>query len=504
MTHSQRIAKNTLMLYFRQVLIMLSALYTVRVVLAALGAEAYGTFNVIAGLVSMFSFLTSCIAGAAQRFFSYDLGQGGEETLKGTFTSIVLIFVIISFFVLLFAETIGLWFVRNKMKVDEQFKISILYIYQFALISFVFSMFVSPFLACIIAHEDMQIYAWLSIFEAIMKLGIAFAISHINSNRLIFYGFLLMCVSISQFLMYGIVCIFKYRGCRISKTINTKSLKEISSFLGWNLFGSVAGVVKNQGITILVNQFFNPVVIAARSIAIQINVAVSSFAVNFSSAMNPQIVKQYAGKNYSDYHWLICRGAKYTFLLMWVFILPLMSCMPIVLSIWLKNVPDHTELFVNLVLIETLIETISFPMLTGVQATGKVKNYQIILGILFALSLPISYILFKFNFGAECVFIVGIVINLVCILIRYIFLHALTNLAFQMFIKLTIIPILLTSFPSTLLFILYKIFVPETCLSQVIGALFIFFVVCITIYFLGLDTLERRSIKNKINERFKN
>ena len=501
--NSSRIAKNTLMLYFRQILIMLVSLYTVRVILNALGADAYGTYNVIAGIVAMFSFLTSCIAGAAQRFFSYDLGKGGEDSLKETFSAILLIFIIVSFVVLFFAETVGLWFVRNRLKVDEQFKSAIIYIYQFSLISFVFVMFVSPFLACIIAHEDMQIYAWLSIIEAILKLGVALVVSHIQKERLVFYGLLLMCVSILQFLMYGSVCIKKYKGCRFSKKININYLKEISSFLGWNLFGSISGVVKNQGITILVNQFFNPVVIAARSISMQINAAVSSFAVNFSSAMNPQIVKQYAGQNYKEYHRLICRGAKYTFLLMWIFIIPLMSCMSLVLSLWLKNVPENTILFADLVLIETLLETISFPMLTGVQATGKVKHYQIILGCVTASSLPISWILFRFNFGAEWVFIVGIVINILCVFIRYVFLYVLTNLEFWLFCRLTLIPIILTSLPSILLFILYKLLIPETGLYQIIGALFNFFVVCMSIYIFGFDKKERDNIKKRIIEKFK-
>lgn len=502
-SNSQRIAKNTLMLYFRQILIMAVSLYTVRVVLAALGAEAYGTYNVVAGIVAMFSFLTSVISNAAQRYFSYDLGAGQEEQLKETFTSILLIFIIIILFVLVVAETLGLWFINNRLVVLEEFKNSVPFVYQFSLLSFVFVMLVSPFLACILAHEDMKIYAWVSIFEAGAKLLLAFLLSFFYDNRLVAYSFMLMSISFALLIVYAFICIKKYSSCRLVKKINKNRLLEIFSFMGWNLFGSLSDVLKNQGVNILINQFFNPVVNAARSVAMQINAAVSSFAVNFSSALNPQIVKQYAEKNYSDYYELVCRGAKYTFLLMWIFILPLMNCMPFTLSIWLKEVPAKTVIFADLVLIETLVTSISYPLITAVQATGRVKNYQIVLGTLLALTLPFSWILFKLGFAAECVFIIGIVLNLFSLCIRYLFLQVMTKLPFSIFFRNTVFPIFKVVILPIIVFLIWNNFFNKSPVFEILGTCILFFVVTFAIYILGFDDTERNKLKVWILEKLK-
>ena len=502
-SNSQRIAKNTLMLYFRHILIMAVSLYTVRVVLSMLGAEAYGTYNVVAGIVAMFSFLTSVISNAAQRYFSYDLGAGQEEQLKETFTSILLIFIIIIIFVLVIAETLGLWFINNKLVVLEEFKNSVPFVYQFSLLSFIFVMLVSPFLASILAHEDMKIYAWVSIFEAGAKLLLAFLLSFFHDNRLVAYSFMLMSISFALLIIYAFICIKKYSSCRLVKKINKKRLFEIFSFMGWNLFGSLSGVLKNQGVNILINQFFNPVVNAARSVAMQINAAVSSFAVNFSSALNPQIVKQYADKNYSVYYELVCRGAKYTFLLMWIFILPLINCMPFVLSVWLKDVPVKTVIFADLVLIKTLIEAVIYPLLMGVQATGRVRNYQIILGFLFALTLPISWILFKLGFDAEWVFIVGTLINLLALFIRYLFLNGMTKLPFSIFLTNTIFPIFKVVILPIIAFLIWNNFFNNTPVFEILGTCILFFVVVINIYILGFDDTERNKLKTWILEKLK-
>ena len=495
MTNSQRIAKNTLMLYFRQILIMAVSLYTVRVVLATLGAEAYGTYNVVAGIVAMFSFLTSIISNAAQRYFSYDLGASQEEKLKETFTSIFMIFIIIILFVLAIAESLGLWFINSRLVVLEEFKKSVPFVYQFSLLSFIFVMLVSPFLACILAHEDMKIYAWVSIFEAGAKLLLAFLLSFFHNNRLVAYSFILMSVSFALLVVYVFICFRKYSSCRFVKKINKNRLREIFSFMGWNLFGSFSDVLKNQGVNILINQFFNPVINAARSVAMQINAAVSSFAINFSSALNPQIVKQYAEKNYSAYYELVCRGSKYTFLLMWIFILPLINCMPFALSIWLKEVPSKTVVFVDLVLIETLVTSISYPLITAVQATGCVKNYQIVLGILLALTLPISWILFKIGFDAEWVFIIGIILNLLSVCIRYLFLHKLTKLPFNIFYKSTLSPLFKVIVFPVIVFFISKLFFSELYMFQLCGSVILFVCVVSSIYFLGFDCNERNKVK---------
>ena len=444
-SNTKRIAKNTLMLYFRQILIMLVSLYTVRVVLNTLGAEDYGIYNVVAGVVTMFSFLSGGMAAASQRYFSFDLGKGNFEQLKKTFSMSLTIYFMLAVIIVFLAETLGLWFVCNKLILPTERLFAAKIIYQTSILSFVLTMLTTPFMACIIAHEDMNIYAYVSIIEACLKLGIVFLLPLFSADKLIFYGILMTLVTFINTGVYRTVCHKKYSECKWKFYWNKPFFKELVSYTGWNMFGSAVGVFKNQIINILLNQFFNPVVIAARGVAAQVNSAVNSFSQGFSTAVRPQIIKSYAAKKYDKMQSLLFKSCKGTFLLMYLFTLPLCLEIDYVLKLWLTEPPKFVVLFTQLALIDALIDSISYPIMTAAQATGKIKVYQSVVGGILLLNLPISYIVLKIGFPPYSVFIVAISITFIAFFVRAFILKSLMTFSIRKFLFNVAIPLLVSS-----------------------------------------------------------
>ncbi len=438
---TKRIAKNTLMLYFRQILIMIVSLYTVRVVLNTLGAEDYGIYNVVAGVVTMFSFLSSSMATASQRYFSFALGQNDSESLKKYFSMSFTIYCLIAFVILILAETVGLWFVTQKLVIPVERQKAAFWIYQASIFSMICTILTAPFMASIIAHEDMNIYAYVSIIEVVLKLGIVFLLPLFAIDKLIFYGSLMASVVFINTAIYRTICVKKYVECKFSFFWEKSLFKELVSYTGWNMFGSAVGVFKNQIVNIILNQFFNPVVNAARGIAAQVNSAVNSFAQNFSTAVRPQIIKNYASGEKEKMLQLMFRSCKATFLLMFVFALPLIIEMPYVLKLWLKNVPEYAVLFTILALIDALIDTISYPLMATAQATGKIKLYQAVVGSVLLLNAPIAFVVLKFGAPPYSVFIVSISVTSLAFIVRLCILKKLINFSFWKFIWNVFIPV---------------------------------------------------------------
>ncbi len=441
-SNTKRIAKNTLMLYFRQILIMIVSLYTVRVVLNTLGAEDYGIYNVVAGVVTMFSFLSSSMATASQRYFSYALGQNDSKNLKKYFSMSFTIYCLIALVVLILAETVGLWFVTQKLVIPVERQNAALWIYQASIFSMICTILTAPFMASIIAHEDMNIYAYVSIIEVVLKLGIVFLLPLFAIDKLIFYGLLMAGVVFINTAIYRTICVKKYVECKFSFFWEKSLFKELVSYTGWNMFGSAVGVFKNQIVNIILNQFFNPVVNAARGIAAQVNSAVNSFAQNFSTAVRPQIIKNYASGEKEKMLQLVYRSCKATFLLMFVFALPLILEMPYVLKLWLKNVPEYAVLFTILALLDALIDTISYPIMAAAQATGKIKLYQAVVGVVLLLNAPIAFVVLKLGAPAFSVFIVSISVTSLAFIVRLCILKKLINFSFWNFIWKVFIPII--------------------------------------------------------------
>jgi O-antigen/teichoic acid export membrane protein len=494
-SNMRRIANNTLMLYFRQILIMLVSLYTVRAVLETLGAEDYGIYNVVAGVVTMFGFLSGSMATASQRFFAFELGRGDFERLKRIFSLSLLIYALIALIVLFLAETAGLWFVSHKLIIPPERRGAARWIYQFSIVSFVFTIMVSPFIAAIIAHEDMNIYAAVSIVEAALKLGIVLLLKIIPLDKLELYGILLCAVTAINTGIYSTICKLRYQECKFRFYRNKELFKELAGFTGWNLFGAASYILRTQGINILLNLFFGPLVNAARGIAVQVNSVVNTFSQNFITAIRPQITKQYAGENYPEMLNLVFWGSKLSYFLMFIFTVPVLFETPYIIKIWLINPPPYVVVFICLGFLNTLFESISYPLTYVAQATGRIRLYQSIVAGILLLNIPFSYLALKMGFPPYSVMFVGVSLTIVTFFVRILMIKRL--LAFfliRAFIKQVLIPV----FSVSILSIIFPFFIVNI-LSESFFRLCVSFVSIIVtifcIYYIGLTKTEQMTVQ---------
>ena len=379
-SNNARIAKNTILLYFRMILLMAVSLYTSRVVLSTLGIEDYGIYNVVGGFIGMLAFLNGAMCSSTQRFITVELGRGNEESLKRVFSTCVITHGMIAALVFVIAETVGLWFVMEKMVIPEERITAAMVVYQCSIVTSIIQIMSYPYNADIVAHEKMSAFAYISIYEAFANLGIVFLIRIGNFDRLALYAVALLLVKVSVIMVYRIYCKRNFIEASMKKIFDKTLIKHIFAFTGWNLWGGMAGTLMGQGINVLLNLFFGPTVNAARGLAVQVQSAVHMFATNFQMAMNPQIMKTYASGEINAMHLLVFRSAKFTFMLLLCIMLPLAVEIDTVLGIWLKEVPVYTNIFVCLMLVICMIDSVSNPFMTSAAATGKVKIYQSMIG----------------------------------------------------------------------------------------------------------------------------
>ena len=400
--NNKRIAKNTLMLYFRMIFLMLVSLYTSRIVLATLGEVDYGLYNVVGGVVVLLSFLNGSMAAATQRFLNFEMGRKNKEGLSKVFSTAITIHAIVALIVIVLAETIGLWFLNTFMNIPANRLYAANCVYQFSVISFIVTILSVPYNAAIIAHEKMSAFAYISILEAILKLAIAFLIQVLLFDKLITYGFLLLIVAISLRVIYGVYCNKHFEECHFRRSIVDKKLrKQMLSYSSWTIVGGLSSLLHTQGIAICINLFFNAAVNAAQGISNIVNSAVSGFVSNFQMALNPQIVQNYSAGKLQDMYLLVFRGCRFSFFLISFFAIPLIVEAPSVLGIWLKEVPEYTVIFVRLVLAISVINSYTGVMSTSQGATGKQKKYQITLISVAVAHVPLTIIAYYLGYPPQ-------------------------------------------------------------------------------------------------------
>lgn len=405
---NSRIAKNTLFLYLRMFLIMAVSLYTVRVVMQTLSVSDYGLYGAVGGVILTFSFITGVLTNASQRFFSVELGKGADGKVNEIFSTLFITYIGVSIVVILLAETVGLWFLMKKMTIPEGREGAAMWVYQFALASFVVTLLTNPFQALIIAHERMNLYAYLSILDVILKLLIVYMLLMFDYDKLKVYAVLVFLSHLITSVIYITYCRTKLRETHFIWKVDKSLFKTVFSYSSWTLFGTVAGMFNTQGMNLLLNVFFGTVSNAAYSVASQVYHTVGLFANNFYTAVKPPLIKNYASGNYEYVSKLFLFSSKALFVLLFVVVLPLMVCTESVLQIWLGQIGDYMIAFVRLSLIYTTILTISFPITAVVQAGGFVKVYHTLVDGFSILALPIVYVLFKLGFAAEWAYITSI------------------------------------------------------------------------------------------------
>ncbi len=415
--NNKRIAKNTLLLYFRMLISVIIGLYTSRVVLNTLGVEDYGIYNVVGGIVAMFSFLNTSMSGATSRFLTYEMGKTTSNKLHETFSSAILIHIGIAIIILIIAETIGLWFLQNKLIIPEERMFAAHLVYQFSILSMIINVTQVPYNASIIAHEKMGVYAYVELLNVSLKLGIVFILLIGSFDKLILYAILIFIVTTIIAITYRIYCKKHFKECTIKWKLHLNIIKPMLSFSCWDLYGNMTVSIRQEGLTMLLNIFYGPILNAANGIAMNVHGIILGFAYNVITAFRPQIIKQYAENNIQNMSSLVVNATKFTLCLYLLIAIPLFTEIDYVLKLWLKTVPDHTAFFLRIILICSFFKLGSNIINIPIHATGKIKKLSFISGSFFLLSIPILYIFMKLNMGSDLSYCMLIPIDLLIALV---------------------------------------------------------------------------------------
>lgn len=496
--NSKRIAKNTLLLYVRMLFMMAVSLYTSRVILNALGVEDFGIYNVVGGVVAMFSVISGSLSAAISRFITYELGKGDQSKLNKIFSASVTIQLLLSLIIVILAETIGVWFLNEKMVIPADRMSAANWVLQLSIVTFVLNLISVPYNAAIIAHERMSTFAYISILEAIGKLAIALLIMVSPCDRLIFYAMLTCVVAIIVRFTYGYYCKKHFSECTYHFNWDKGLLKQMFGFAGWNFIGASSAIMRDQGSNIIINLFHGPAVNAARGIAIQVNGAVLGFVNNFMTALNPQITKSYASGDREYMMTLIYQGARLSFYMLLLLSLPILVNTHYILVTWLKLVPEHAVSFVQLTLIFAMSESISYPMITAMLATGRIRNYQIVVGGLQMMNLPISYVCLRMGSMPESVLIVALCISQCCLATRLYMLRGLIGLSAKRYLKNVYLNVLLVTILSSIAPYALSIYMDEAILPFVVTSIVSLASTAAVVFYIGCNSKEREFVKGKM------
>lgn len=394
-SNNKTIAKNTVFLYIRMMVTMIVSLYTSRVILQILGVDDYGIYSAVGGIVGLLSFINSSLSTGTSRFITYGIGEGNMEKLKQVFSTTLTGHIIIAALVVLLAETLGLWFFYHKMEIPVERLNAAEYVFHLSIITAFFSVTQIPFNACIIAHERMTIFAYVSIIDAFARLAIVYLLSLGSIDKLVLYAFLLCLLQVAEILFYRYYCTKYFEEVNLKLHIDKTLFKEIIGFSGWSLLSQASIALNSQGILILLNMFFAPAVVTARTLSIQVNMAANQFMTNFQTAAVPQIVKRFASKDYEGSKYLLLQTTKYSYFLMLLLSLPIFLSADILLQLWLGGVPEYTSIFLRLIVVQSLFQVFDSTFYYALYAKGRLRENALLSPTISLLSFPIVYLLFK-------------------------------------------------------------------------------------------------------------
>ena len=497
---NKRIAKNTLLLYVRMLFSMLISLYTSRVILQTLGVEDYGIYNVVGGVVTMFSILSGSLSAAISRFITYELGKGDVRKLSTIFSSAVNIQIGLSLIIILLAETIGLWFLNAKMNIPADRMYASNWVYQLSILTFVLGLISVPYSAVIVAYERMSAFAYIGIFETTAKLVVVYMLLLFTCDKLILFATLMAMIALIIRLIYGVYCKRHFEECNYKFVYDNTLFKKMFSFAGWNFIGASSALLRDTGGNIVINLFCGPAVNAARGIAMQVNNAVASFSNNFMTAVNPQITKSYAAGELSYMMTLIYQGARLSFYMLLLLSLPIIINANYILNVWLNLVPEHAVFFVRLVLVFSMCESISNPLITAMLATGNIRNYQIIVGGLQLFNLPVSYFLLRIGCIPESVLIVAIIISQCCLAARLILLRKMIGLSVRTYLKKVYLNVIGVTLLSAVMPVFAFYCLKESFLSFIFVSILSLISTLMIILYVGCASKERLFVFDKVKK----
>ena len=492
---NKRIAKNTLFLYLRMILVLVVSLYTTRVVLNALGVVDYGINNVVAGFVSMFAFLNTSMSNGIQRFYNFKLGKEGEEALTKVYNMAVLIQGILAVIIVILLETVGLWYLETKMVIPIDRMPTARWIYQFSVLSLVLVIMQIPYSAAIMAHERMNYYAYVSIIDVGLKLAVALWIPHARHDKLLVYGAYILLVHVVNFLMYFIYSKYNFKSIKLQKQFHKDLFKDMLSFSGWNVLGTFAYMLKNQGLNVLLNAFFGHVVNAARGVSATVSGAIHGFQGNIVTAFRPQTVQSYAAGNYSRVKSLMFSLSKISYLMLFMLSMPVIVELPYILHLWLGDaVPEYTVPFTMLILINMIIGGLNTPITQVIHATGRIRNYQIGTSIVMCSILPISWLFLKLGGSPIVVYVVSLCITCVNQVVCMLILRQEFSYSIKEYLKSVILPCFLVSLVSVIVPIVLRYVMAMSFIRMVLVAVAGVGGVILSAYLFALNAYEKEMV----------
>lgn len=499
---NKRIAKNTLFLYIRMGVVMLIALYTTRAVLRALGVEDYGVYNVVCGFVAMFGVFNTCFSTSINRYYNYELGQKTESGIRRVYNTAVIIQLFLAILVVLLVELVGGWYINNKMVIPPDRLVTAKWIFQFSMISMFLTIMQAPYSAAVMAYERMDYYAFVSIFDALIKLGFVIMLQYIGGDRLLIYGVLSCIVAASNFLLYFIYCILKFNDIKLQKGIDKPLLKSMMSFAGWSILDPISYMARDQGTNMVLNSFFGPVVNAAQGIAYQIAAAVDSFGGSFSTAFRPQIIQSYSEGQYSRTKNLMFSMSKISFVLHAMLIVPIILEIDLILNLWLgPDFPSYAGGFTCLILVIKTIGSLNSPISQVVSATGNIRKIKLLSAIVISSVVPVAILLFKCGlepiFAYLALLVLTIINQIGCVIIlQQVFPYVTT----KEYLSNIIFPCIIHSMLLVVLPLMIKILCPQSiwslllvCLMSVVGTF-------ISSYFIILNRIEKDILKKFLGD----
>lgn len=496
--NNKRIAKNTLMLYFRMILLMVIGLYTSRVILQALGVENYGINSVIAGFLSMFGIITSSMSSAISRFITVELGKGNAVRLKQVFSTSISVQLFMGILIVVLIETFGMWFVSTKMQIPEGREIAAQWCLHCATLTTFIALMNIPFNSAIVAHEKMSAFAYMTIIDAVLKLIICFIIYISPIDKLITYAVLGVFVSIITTSLYWVYCLRRFEETSFSFKFDKKLFMEIWGFAGWNLFAQTSWILNTQGINMLMNLFFGVVVNAARGVAVQVNGIIQNFVNNFMMALNPQITKSYAVGDKETAFKLACRGCRFSFYIMFVLALPIMIESHQILNLWLGSPPEQADEFVVWTILSTLATLLGNTLVTLQMAHGNIRHYQLWITVFGCVPFPLTWLAFKLGAPSIVSYYIFVAVYWGLIFVRYYLVHGMTGIPSRMYLGGVIGKTHMVAIISAIIPVSIFLLMPESIIRLLVVGVTSVMASCIVIYTLGLDKAERVFIQDRI------
>lgn len=501
--NTKRIAKNTFFLYFRQIFSIIVNVVTVRIVLKVLGAEDYGIYNVISGIVVAIGFVKDSMANATQRYYAIEIGERDEKSLSNLYSMILIIYIVLCLLIFLFGETLGLYYIRNQLQYPENRSTAVFWCYQCAIASFLLSFLSMPSYSLILAYEDMQVSAYITIFESVCKLLLAFGITYINYDKLIVYSVFMTLPIVGSFLFYIAYSKFHYRNVRYSFYWNKSLFKEMSVYTISNLGGSFISILKIQLLNVIINQRFNAIVVSARGIATNVSNIIQSFSLNFSTAMSPVIIKSYASVEKDKLQDIVYRSCKISFYISFLISLPAMLEMNYIMNIWLGKPPQDCSTFAALILFDAIVESVTIPLISLIQATGKITKYVTTVVISNVLYVPVCILLFYLGFGAISALVVSPFFTCILDVVRILYsVNTVEDTAWQYF-KKVIIPLIVVASLSSILPIILIIFLEESIIRLFVTTGISIVNTSLIMYCFGLNEREKTFARNILRKRLK-